>query len=359
MPGSIKPNTLLLIALVIGVVLVIYIDPFGFREKMKNTRERFNGLTTLNKKLFEQTIPMETPNVVDPNKYVPDIPQNSAQQLNTIIFPELTAQPTATVVTPNASVVTPNASVVTPNASVVTPNASVVTPNASVVTPNASVETTPVEETKPVETTSSQFELPAMIIPVAEQTDQAVLPQITVAEPVTVPTAEPASESTFTLPQTIDTNIQEQPAEIITLPAAMKDLAEPEPTTAPFVLPSIINTNEVPIIPQNENSVLTSLEEQNKPVDVQTVVLNNQEQNAADLVQQQVAEPVPVEGAEKEKPTETLPPVITPVTTSSVVENTGIINNVLMNDSVAGGEVGGVVNGFTNTRIYGAFPLRR
>lgn len=328
MPGSIKPNTLLLIALVIGVVLLIYIDPFGFREKMKNTRERFDGLTTLNKKLFEQTIPMETPNVVDPNKYVADIPQNSAQQLNTIIFPELTAQQTATVVTPNAS-----------------------------------VEPTPVEETKPVETTSSQFELPAMIIPVAEQTDQAVLPQITVAEPVaepvTVPTAEPASESTFTLPPTIDTKVQEQPAEIITLPAVMKDLAEPEPTTAPFVLPSIINTNEVPIIPQKENSVLTSLEEQNKPVDVQTVVLNNQEQNAADLVQQQVAEPVPVQSAEKEKPTETLPPVITPVTTASVVENTGIINNVLMNDSVAGGEVGGVVNGFTNTRIYGAFPLRR
>jgi hypothetical protein len=61
----------MLIFAVLGVVivigLIIVLDPFGFRDRFTNMKERFDGLTALNQKIFETASPMATPNVVNSN----------------------------------------------------------------------------------------------------------------------------------------------------------------------------------------------------------------------------------------------------------------------------------------------------
>lgn len=326
----------MLIFAVLGVVivigLVIVLDPFGFKGRFTNVKERFDGLTSLNKKLFEQITPMATPNVADPSKYVPDIPQNSASLLNTLIFPEIKNIP---------SVITPNEQ---PIAQPVVP------PVAEPVTePVAEPVAEPVTS---VETVSS-FQLPEMVAKV-EETQPAILPSPTLPEQQITQQAE-TEVKPFELPQIIATEpaVQEKPIE---LPSALTDLELPPTTQSTFNLPELVDTNVQTNVPENQSSVITSLEEQNKPVDVQAIVSNtpseNTPANAADLIKQQIEQPTIQSNGE------------TTVTTSSIINGTGIVNvneNVNNDNAVAGGELvnNGVMNQFTNTRVIGAFPLYR
>lgn len=316
----------MLIFAVLGVVivisLIIVLDPFGFKGRFTNVKERFDGLTSLNKKLFEQITPMATPNVADPAKYVPDIPQNSASLLNTLIFPEIKNIP---------SVTTPNEQ---PIAQPVAPPVA-----ESVAEPVTSVETV------------SSFQLPEMVAKV-EETQPAILPSPTLPEQQIAPQAE-TEVKPFELPQIIATEpaVQEKPIE---LPSALTDLELPPTTQSTFNLPELVDTNVQTNVPENQSSVITSLEEQNKLVDVQAIVSNtpseNTPANAADLIKQQIEQPTIQSNGE------------TTVTTSSIINGTGIVNvneNVNNDNAIAGGELvnNGVMNQFTNTRVIGAFPL--
>ena len=321
-------NPMLIIAIigvVIVIALIVYLDPFGFRDRFTNVKERFDGITALNKKIFEQISPMATPNVADPNKSVPNIPSNSAKQLNSLIFPEINQlnAPVAQVV--EQPIIQP------------TEEQIIQQTEQPVVTP---------------------FILPEMVVSTVD-TEQVILPSPIMPELVAELVAEPETEPVetgpvetkpFELPPTISTE-PVQPEGVIEAPLAMKEFETPPamkeleipPTTqSTFELPKIINTDETQIVPQNETSVITSLEDQNKPVNVQSIVSEipseNTPQNAADLIKQQIEQPV-------------IQQAVPLVTTSSIVN----INN---DNSVAGGEVvGGLVNQFTNSRILGAFPL--
>ena len=275
-------NPMLIIAIV-GVVIVVglifYFKPFGIGA-FTNVKERFDGLTALNKKLFEQITPMDTPNVQKDNKIIPDIPSNSANILTNIIFPEL----------------------------------------------NKPVEEKPVEE-KPAE---PSFVLPEMVAP-AEETQSVILPSPILAEVQIPETAEVAETKPFVLPSTILTEDQQTPLEKpMEVPVEMKELEIPVEVQPSFELPSLINTNEQPIVPQNDTSLIASLEEQNKPVDVASIVSeipsSDVPQNSAELIKQQIEQPV----------------LQQTVATVSGVEN-GLSN--------------GIVNQFKNTRILGAFPM--
>ena len=322
----------MLIFAILGVVIVIailvFFDPFGFKGRFTNVKERFDGLTSLNKKLFEQITPMATPNVADPNKYVSDIPQNSASLLNSLIFPEIKNIPLVT--TPNEQPIAQPA-----------------------VPPVAEPAVPPVAEPVTSAETVSSFQLPEMVA-IVEETQPAILPSPTLPEQQIAPQAE-TDVKPFELPQIIATEpaVQEKPIE---LPSALTDL-ELQPTTqSTFNLPELVDTNVQTIVPENQSSVITSLEEQNKPVDVQAIVSNtpseNTPANAADLIKQQIEQPTIQSNGE------------TTVTTSSIINGTGIVNvneNVNNDNAVAGGELvnNGVMNQFTNTRVIGAFPLYR
>ncbi len=338
----------MLIFAVLGVVivisLIIVLDPFGFKSRFTNAKERFDGLTSLNKKLFEQITPMATPNVADPSKYVPDIPQNSASLLNSLIFPEIKNIPSVT--TPNEQPIAQ--SVAPPAAELVTePAAELVTePAAELVTEPAAEPVTSVE-------TASSFQLPEMVAKV-EETQPAILPSPTLPEQQNIQQAE-TEVKPFELPQIIATEpaVQEKPIE---LPSALTDLELPPTTQSTFNLPELVDTNVQTNVPENQSSIITSLEEQNKPVDVQAIVSNtpseNTPANAADLIKQQIEQPTIQSNGE------------TTVTTTSIINGTGIVNineNVNSDNAVAGGELvnNGIMNQFTNTRIIGAYPLYR
>jgi hypothetical protein len=295
----------MLIFAILGVVVIIavlvFFDPFGFKGQFTNTRERFDGLTELNKKIFEKSEPIATPNVADPMKPVPDIPSNSAQQLNTIIFPELTA------ITP-----TPNA----PEQPVEQ------TPEQ---TPEQAPEQAP-EQTPDQAPEQPSFTLPDMVA-TTEETAPVILPSPNL--PAVATSQESTDTKSFELPPTILSDVApKEPS--IQVPTDMKEIETPSINQPSFELPSLINTNEQSIMPQS--SVLSSLEEQNKPVNVNEIVAPNQ-MNTADLIKQQIAQPVITN--------------INSVTTLPASEN-NVTGDIMGN---------GVLNQFSNSRILGAFPL--
>ena len=276
------------LGVVIVICLVICVDPFGLSNKMKNTKEKFDGLTALNNKLFEKITHMATPNVADPNKYVPDIPQNSAQQLNDLIFPELKTMQSALPTekpTEKPTESTPVES--TPVES--TPSFVLPDMHAPVEEPQPILFLSPtIPEQQIVQTTESKpFELPQTI------STEPTLPTLPTLSP-TLPTLSPTSPS---FDPTVEPTLP-------TISDLLKNLDTPVETQSTFTLPSIISMDDGPIT----SYAPLLLEDQPTLIDV----------NASEMIKQLVA------------------------TTSST--STEVINN-------------GVINGFSNSRIYGAFPL--
>jgi hypothetical protein len=298
----------MLIFAVLGVVivigLIIVLDPFGFRDRFTNMKERFDGLTALNQKIFETASPMATPNVVNSNENVPNIKPNSANILNSIIFPEIKNPEPVAILTPNEQ---------------------------------TSAEQTQAEQTQAEQTQAEQpsFTLPEMVLP-KEETQDVILPSPTLV--VSNQNESDQVAAPFILPPTVVSDTTPMQEGTIEVPSEMKEIVQPTEEQSTFALPSLINTNEQTIVPQS--SVLTSLEEQNKPVDVKEIVSELPSQNipqtTADLIKQQIAQPV----IKQAEPSVTLP-------ASELDANT-----------VAGSELNnGLLNQFTNSRILGAFPL--
>jgi len=319
----------MLIFAILGVVivigLVIVLDPFGFKDRFTNVKERFDGLTSLNKKIFDTLTPMATPNVVNSNERVQNIKPNNANILNSIIFPEIKQLNTPAEQTP-AEQTPAEQTPAEQKPAEQTPaeqTPAEQTPAEQTPAEQTPVEQTPVEQT-PVEQTN--FKLPEMVLP-KEETQEVILPSPILAEP---PQNESNQEpAPFILPPTVVSDITSMQEGAIAVPPDMTEIVAPTEEQSTFALPSLINTNEQAILPQS--SVLTSLEEKNKPVDVKDIVSENQPLTTADVIKQQIVQPV----LKQDDQSVTLPA------------------NELDANNVAGGQI----NQFKNARILGAFPL--
>ncbi len=176
-------------------------------------------------------------------------------------------------------------------------------------------------------------------------TEPAVTEQVvtTVTEPtVTEPTVtEPTvTAPAFELPPMIvsTTPAVEQPVELTTVMPELATETATEPTATTFALPSIIDTSVQPIVSVEEQSVLQSAIQQDSIPEVTG-------ETAKELVQQQ-AEAVPQ-------------PELVPVVTTSVASN-GILSDVVNSDLPNNVDTTkpSEINGFTNTSLKGAFPVR-
>lgn len=339
MPESINPVLILtILGVVIIIALVIYIDPFGFKNRFKNTQENFDGLTALNNKIFEKMSPMATPNVVNTNKLSPDIPQNSAAELNDIIFPKPDTIKTPNVVNTNQiSQDIPNNSANELN-SIILPE--LVPPVKKQVEKfsdyDEEVQTFSQYENEIIQD-NIHFELPELI-----ENFEAQINEIHTQDNYITEQLEHFTENNpyeFDLPNIIgesDSIENNNKAIINKLDLIINKLDQTGVVEPTFDLPILIDKREKPILPTNKIAA-ASYRSENTPLKLLDTVAETIQNKLRNVTRNEPIDP-------------------TVENTGALAETLNINANILAGAPVSKNT--GIVNTFTNTDVLSAFPLK-